>query len=193
MTDTYSAWQEVANRLTGEGIPVLGSVLGTALGGPVGAQAGQHIGSMIANVLGVAPKPHIILEEINSHPKQAILTLENWADNNQTMLWAELAKYQAQASKEVQLTMRQELVSGNLAQKLWRPANGFVLAFASICLTVTAIIALFLSKTAEAQIIINALLPVLAILGGVVGVSAWGRSQEKHALLKNFFTSQTSK
>lgn len=170
-------WKDVADALVRNGAPVLGKTLGTLAAGPGGGMVGEQLGKTIAARFGVDAQPAFVYDAVYDQP-DAIANLEN-----DPAILSEAIQYLQEETRQTQLSYRQELVSGSRVQKYWRPLNGYVLAAAAFALTLTAIIALFTNRTDDVQTIISALLPVLAILGGVVGVSAWGRSQEKTKVL----------
>jgi hypothetical protein len=169
-------WAAVA-KLVGAAAPLLGSLLG----GPLGMAAG----TILASVLGVEASPQAVIEALGAREDREALLKRIEADYQKELIRLRLEAETA-ALREVNVTMRAELVSGEWFQKAWRPLWGFVSAVgwagivaATVWSILTAADAAILTALGQ---LLGAMTVVFAVPGAIVGVAAWGRSGEKIAL-----------
>ena len=92
---------------------------------------------------------------------------------------------------EVNATMRAEAASNDPWTRRWRPAWGFISAgaFAFVCglvglLMWRAVVTHDPDAMAAVPQLINALVMLFAIPGGILGIASWHRGMEKREALK---------
>lgn len=178
-------WKNLALTIARAGMPMLG----TLLAGPAGGAMGQVAGQVLGQALGVPATPQAIQEAIKTmtpEMAQKVAAVDR--------AFEPLAEWEEKAIAEVNETMRQELTIGTVYQRSWRPLAGYVLAglvgsYGSLIVS-AGFLGVFL-KDAGALDLMSAMLNgvgpwtmLIAPLGAVVGVTAWGRSQEKIATIK---------
>jgi hypothetical protein len=164
-------WSDLAKQVVGLGAPLLG----TALGGPLGGAAGQ----ILATALGsVSPTPAAVQAALPAaDPAQLAEAESRWAE----AIRAE-AETQREAIREMQTTIRAEIVSDDPLQRWWRPIYAIELTIE--CAALWAVL-LHEFWTGDLQTI-NALIGATALLVtywgfrfGVLGVYVSGRTREK--------------
>ena len=169
-------WSAVA-RLVGSAAPILGSILA----GPLGGAAG----SIIASVLGVEARPGAVLDALNKSEDRDVVLRRIEEDHRNELIKLQLEAETARL-REVNTTMRAELTSGEWFQKAWRPLWGFLSAFGWFGIVAATVWSMLTAADAAMLTALSGLLGsmtvVFAVPGAIVGVTAWGRSNEKIAL-----------
>jgi hypothetical protein len=177
-------WKDLAALLTQKGAPILGGLLG----GPAGAAVGQLAGSLLGDALNTEPTPAAVSEALNKvAPDHPVL-------QDIDRRFEGLSEFEQKVVSDVNQTMRAELTTGSAYQSAWRPLAGYVLSalvgsYGSLIVAAGAR-GLF-GVDPGAMNLMSALLNgvgpwtmLVAPLGAVVGVTAWGRSQEKITAIK---------
>jgi hypothetical protein len=178
-------WKDLAGLIAKSGAPILGGLLG----GPAGAAIGQLAGSVLGDALNTEPTPAAVSEALNKVSPSSDPILSG-IDRH----FEGLSQFEAQVIDSVNNSMRQELTAGSAYQSAWRPLAGYVLSalvgsYGSLIVAAGAR-GLF-GVDPGAMNLMSALLNgvgpwtmLVAPLGAVVGVTAWGRSQEKITAIK---------
>lgn len=178
-------WKNMATQVAQAGMPMLGTLLGGPLGGVVGQIAGQALGT----ALGVPASPQAIGEALKT-----LTPGQQAAVRDIDRSFEPLSEFEQKAIAEVNQSIRQELTVGSVYQRSWRPLAGYVLSALVGSYGSLIVSAGFLGvwmRDAGALDLMSAMLNgvgpwtmLVAPLGAVVGVTAWGRSQEKIATIK---------
>jgi len=164
-------WGDIAKQVIGLGAPILG----TALGGPLGAAAGR----ILAEVVGASDAtPEAVGKALTTSSADQISQAEN--------AWAEAIRAEAEAARgsvaETQATIRAELTSEDLLQRLWRPLYALELTLECAALWAVLVHEFWTGDMTA----INALIGATGLLAsywgfrfGVLGVYMSGRTREK--------------
>lgn len=168
-------WKAIG-KVVGAAAPLLGSILG----GPLGGAAG----TILASVLGVDANPGAVMDALNKQQDRDVLLRKI-----ERQYHAELVKLKTEADiamvREVNTTYRAELTNGTWYQKAWRPTWGYVSCAAWAGFVVAIIWTVLMGSVEEIAVVtslIGAMTVVFAVPGAIVGVTAWGRSNEKVAV-----------
>ncbi len=163
-------WNDLATKVIGLGAPVLGG----ALGGPAGAMAGK----VLADMLGVPPTPDAVGAAIDADPAAAVAVSDAEAE------WARTqAIIGAAQVREVALTQRAEMESGDVLQRWWRPVYALELSLVESPLFLATLMhALWTGHETGINGFANLSGLLMTYFGarfGVLGVYVSGRTREK--------------
>ncbi|MDO8981381.1 MAG: 3TM-type holin [Afipia sp.] len=164
-------WGDIAKQVIGLGAPILG----TALGGPLGGAAGR----ILAEVVGASDAtPEAVGRALTTSSADQITQAEN--------VWAEAVRAEAEAVRssvaETQATIRAELSSEDLLQRLWRPLYALELTFECAALWVVLVHEFWTGDMTAINALIGATGLLVSYWGfrfGVLGVYMSGRTREK--------------
>lgn len=184
------SWKDV-----GGAVARFAPVVGTILGGPAGAVVGAA-GALVASALGVPPTPDEVQKAMTVDPQAAVkikeLEVTRQVELQKLLTSQVIADRQADTEdqKNVNETMRVEANSAHWPQWAWRPFIGFTfgLAFLAVCafvcrLAYDAIWGGHPEAIAMIPQLVSAFTMLFAIPGGILGVSAWHRGQQKREAL----------
>lgn len=181
--------------------PKLGGLLGASLGGPLGGIVGSLAGNALAGALGVEATPAAVGAAIANDPAAAEKIQKLEAEHADALI--QQAQVQIAAINQsgetdrasvgtVNETMRAELVarcadkSSSFFYSGWRPMAGHLLNLLTFLIGMAIVYAMFkgvfTGNNETLTLVLNSLVGIsafLAILGSVVGVTAWGRSYEQ--------------
>lgn len=197
---TALPWSSIAGAVAGAA-PKLGGLLGTSFGGPLGGIAGSLAGQAIATAFGVAATPEAVGAAIARDPdaqaKLERLEAEH-ADALIQQAQVEIARVTQSGETDrlnvgaVNDTMRAELAvrtvdkNSSFFYSGWRPMAGHLLNLLTFLIGIAIVYAMFkgvfTGNNETLSLVLNSLVGIsafLAILGSVVGVTAWGRSYEQ--------------
>lgn len=171
-------WKKVG-RVVGSVAPLLGRVLA----GSAGGAAGQ----IVADLLGVKPKPEEILEALGKQgDSEKILIaaeLQHRAQLHTLLLEASKAELAAatQATQMVNKTMREEMQADHWFYRSWRPLAGWcvMLAFFSVVVNALALVWLRPSSIVYLTNFLSSSTLLWTFAFGVVGVYVHKRSVDK--------------
>ena len=149
--------------------------VGTALGGPLGGLAG----AALAKVLGVEETPEAVERAILKADPETLIKLKE----------AEIAFIRTQNEiliaqiTEVNKTMRAESTSEHWPQWSWRPFWGFISALAFFGEIVLLTFAVYKGSIniGQAAAVASATVPIWAVPGAILGITAYGRNRLKEA------------
>ena len=164
-------WGNIARQVIGLGAPILG----TALGGPLGAAAGR----ILAEVVGASDAtPEAVGKALTTSSADQIAQAEN--------TWAEAIRAEAEAARgsvaETQATIRAELGSEDLLQRLWRPLYALELTLECAALWAVLVHEFWTGDMTAINALIGATGLLVSYWGfrfGVLGVYMSGRTREK--------------
>jgi hypothetical protein len=164
-------WGDLAKQVIGLGAPILG----TALGGPLGGAAGR----ILAEAVGATePTPGAVGKALATSGTGQIAQAEN--------TWAEAVRAEAEAVRgsvaETQATIRAELDSEDLLQRLWRPLYALELTLECGALWAVLVHEFWTGDMTAINALIGATGLLVSYWGfrfGVLGVYMSGRTREK--------------
>lgn len=164
-------WGDLAKQVIGLGAPILG----TALGGPLGGAAGR----ILAEAVGATDvTPEAVGKALTTSGAGQISQAEN--------TWAEAVRAEAEAVRgsvaETQATIRAELGSEDLLQRLWRPLYALELTLECGALWVVLVHEFWTGDMTAINALIGATGLLVSYWGfrfGVLGVYMSGRTREK--------------
>lgn len=164
-------WGDLAKQVIGLGAPILG----TALGGPLGGAAGR----ILAEAVGATDvTPDAIGKALTTSGAGQIAQAEN--------TWAEAVRAEADAVRssvaETQATIRAELGSEDLLQRLWRPLYALELTVECGALWAVLVHEFWTGDMTAINALIGATGLLVSYWGfrfGVLGVYMSGRTREK--------------
>ncbi|MGD9839588.1 MAG: 3TM-type holin [Afipia sp.] len=164
-------WGDIAKQVIGLGAPILG----TALGGPLGGAAG-HI---LAEAVGATDvTPDAVGKALATGGAGQIVRAEN--------TWAEAVRAEADAVRgsvaETQATIRAELGSEDMLQRLWRPLYALELTLECGALWTVLVHEFWTGDMTAINALIGATGLLVSYWGfrfGVLGVYMSGRTREK--------------
>lgn len=167
-------WASLAKQVIGLGAPILG----TALGGPLGGAAGR----ILAEVVGASePTPEAVGKALPSCGADRIALAEN--------AWTEAVRAEAEAVRgsvaETQATIRAELGSEDVVQRLWRPFYALELTLECAALWAVLVHEFWTGDMTAINALIGATGLLVSYWGfrfGVLGVYVSGRTSEKLSL-----------
>ena len=167
-------WASLAKQVIGLGAPILG----TALGGPLGGAAGR----ILAEVVGASePTPEAVGRALPSCGPDRIALAEN--------AWTEAVRAEAEAVRgsvaETQATIRAELGSEDVVQRLWRPFYALELTLECAALWAVLVHEFWTGDMTAINALIGATGLLVSYWGfrfGVLGVYVSGRTREKLSL-----------
>jgi hypothetical protein len=167
-------WGSLTKQVIGLGAPILG----TALGGPLGGAAGR----ILAEAVGVSDAtPEAVGKALTTSSADQISQAEN--------AWAEAIRAEAEAARgsvaETQATIRAELTSEDLIQRLWRPFYALELTLECGALWVVLVHEFWTGDMTAINALIGATGLLVSYWGfrfGVLGVYVSGRTREKLCL-----------
>jgi gas vesicle protein len=168
-----SDWSLLTGALAKLGTPA-GTLLGTLIGGPAGAAIGKAAGTVLAEALGVDDTPEAVAEAVKADPMKAEDALTS------PQMQAAIAQAQAEMIKTVNETYRIELQQESWVVRLWRPVCGWCLALVWTVHGIALGKAIWFKEYEVIKVIAD-LFVFYTVMGGVVGVAAWGRTAEKKA------------
>lgn len=165
-------WSDVAETV-GKVAPVLGS----ALAGP----AGGAVGGLVARALGVTETPEALAGATqNTEQRAELLRIEN--EHKREVLSLTLnAQAKQEAEQTVQLqatqeTMRAELGTQGWFKSGWRPAVGWVMAYAFAALA-TGLTWTMITDPSQFPSIVDAAIALIVVMGPVLGLNLHERTK----------------
>lgn len=164
-------WGDIAKQVIGLGAPILG----TALGGPLGGAAGR----ILAEAVGATDvTPEAVGKALATGGAGQIVQAEN--------TWAEAVRAEADAVRgsvaETQATIRAELGSEDMLQRLWRPLYALELTLECGALWTVLVHEFWTGDMTAINALIGATGLLVSYWGfrfGVLGVYMSGRTREK--------------
>lgn len=171
--------------LTSIGAPILSALVGSPL-----KVVGRHVLEAIADALGLEPNEEHVIDKIQNERETVLPIIQQLEDTRKTE-WVRLQRIAHEISlKEVNETMRQEILNGDRFQRWARPccmyAVPIVTLLYAIFLCVSGTVALYSRTPQETKIfelIIEFAPSILLILtpcGAVAGVAHWGERTRVH-------------
>lgn len=161
-------WKQIAGPL----INIGATTLGTVIGGPTGGAVGKAVGPILAGALGVPSTPGAVADAIAKSP-ETVRTVEATPE-----VQAAIERATTEHIQAVNETYRLELQSESPFVRYARPAWLWVGALVWGVHGLALGLALF-RKDFEALRAIPDLTAFYVVMGGVAGVYAWRRTDEK--------------
>lgn len=156
-----------------EKVAQVAPLAGALLGGP----AGGAIGGLVAAALGVENTPNAVSRAVVADPDAAI-KLRRMEHEHERELQALHLEAETTRMREINATMRAELQHDGWYKSGWRPAIGWVTAFAFGALMLALVYAIFRVPSQASEIIASATV-VLTMMLAVLGVNIKHRSTDK--------------
>jgi hypothetical protein len=190
-------WKDVAKSIAQLGLPLLGAALPIPGGAAIGSALASAIGSSSAN-------PSDILATLQSSA-DALAKAKQFEEQHREKLMEMAYNYELELRKAdssdlaaVNATMQAEAAasaSENWWQKGWRPANGYVLALASLIAVIFVCVLFYQAMTLKdgpTIATVVAMIPqlafaiasILAVPGAAVGITAWHRGRAQIAQIQ---------
>ncbi len=166
-------WSILGKVIGSLGTPA-GTLLGTLIGGPAGAAIGKAAGSVLAEALGVPDDPDAVAGAVKADPMAASDAI------NSAQMQAAIVQAQAEMVKTVNETYRIELQQESWVVRLWRPMWGWCGCLVWTVHGIAYAKALWF-KDFDIIRTIPDMTAFYLVMGAVVGVAVWNRTQEKKA------------
>lgn len=162
-----SIWDTITDAVAAAA-PVLGAALGPG---------GAAVGAMIADALGTENEPEAIAQALKTDPEAAIKLRKLQQEHIRELRSMTLQAGTTRLS-EINQTMRAELKADNLFKSGWRPAIGWVLAFAMGAILSALAYAIYRDPSSAPEVIESATSIIWSMMI-ILGVAVKKRSDDK--------------
>jgi hypothetical protein len=162
-------WKSIAALALKYGAPVAGGLIA---GNPA---MGAKIGGVLADLLGVEPTPEAVSNAIEANPA----TVQAFDAAMLPLLLKQTENEAALIESEKALRLAES--QGSAIQRNWRPLAGYTMSACAVLLTCSGCALAFIGKADLITPLSNIGFMVMAALGSVCTMSAFGRTKEKIA------------